>query len=607
MKREFDSTSALDDCISAIVRANLGEINSSIELNPGLLTSVDERGRTPIIHAVLNAQVDSLKLLCELGAPLTEVSINGRTVTPVYIAAYYGYLDVIVALHELGADLCAPSLNGRRPATVAACMGQLDALQLLHSLGADTHCFDDGGRSPLHMAAVFGQLESIHALLLLGADLMVTDSDGNTPVHAAVMFGPDNMDRWQQDLGAGFATPGVSPRFPSDHIACLLALHAGGASISVPERNGCTPVYLAAAAGQTASIVALHELGADVSTPANAGDTPVYGAAYSGHASAIRVLHELGADINAVAVNGDNPVCAAAFNGHPDAIRALHELGGNIMSRSHNGDTAVCCAAFNGHTSAVKMLHELGADLTVPGNGRCTPLHMAAWKGAGECFRYLIDAGVDSRHLSRTHFEFPTIMAAITETREACAGFPGNDIERFELHSLVKMAASALLEPFDCSHVDCCRDRSVFESDLGSHFTADIKWIPLNEYRKLTFARRKQMLLLVQAGMRAACVGTREHDRVAVAVELIVLLFRPDVLKDVYHLRMTCMCCEAERRFPVPASVSGGAGSVSALEVHLIEQFIGGDISYYVPTSNVKHALNLHGVFQAESQMEMFS
>lgn len=652
--------------LSAVARGDLGEIRAYARSNPGYLTASDERGFTPVVDAVVLGRVDSFAVLCELGADLSAVSINDRTLTLPYMAAYFGHLEMIEALYKAGVDLNASSINGRTPLSVAACTGRIETLRLLHTLGVDMHYRDDGLRSPLHMAAVFGHVEAIRLLHDLGLSISAADVDGNTPVHASVTFGRTNMTRWLQDLGEGFAPPLItkidggdsivdSPE--SDHVACLRLLHELGASITTPENNGCTPVYMAAAAGQVDSLRALHELGADISTAANAGDTPVYAAAYNGHADAIRVLHELGADISVAAENGDNPVCAAAFNGHPDAIRTLYELGADLTVRSHNGDTAVCSAAFNGHVGAIRVLRELGADLTTPGNGRCTPLHMAAWKGFVDCFRYLIDAGVDTRHLSRTAFEFQEIMAAINEVRCACAMLPGNEIERYELHSLVKLATGTHIgiqvygehHPIDSEEmgllmsncaatvgvdastdsIACVDERATFEADLATYFTTHR--IHMNSFRKMSYTRRCHLMELSSHVFHAMVErherrrgGEKDvHQEALLLGELMELFLCPDVLKDLLSLRMTCKCCEVERRFPMPMPMPGPMTPVSAtytnisantvihqsvLEVHLIEQFIGGEISYYVSTTDIKQALNLHGVFQqSEALMDIFT
>jgi uncharacterized protein len=564
-----------------------------------LSTNYDSaRGFTLVIGAIVDGNLSLLRLLCELGAPLTAVAVNERLLTPMYIAAYLGHVDIIRALFESGVDVNERSIHGRTPLLIAACTGRVNVLRLLHNLGADLNCCDDGARGPVHMAAVFGQIGSIEVLHELGVDVAaaVQDCDGNTPVHAAAMFGGGNMLRWQLDLGAGFVNPahghaGIGADIPrADHMACLRALHRLGADISIPEANGCTPVYMAAASGQVEAIRTLHELGADVCTPANAGDTPVYAAAYRGHGSAIKALHALGADISVAAENGDNPVCAAAFNGHGDAIRVLAELGADLDARSHNGDTAACTAAFYGHEDALAALFEAGADLAAPGNGRCTPLHMSAWKGFVGCFLLLVNAGVDTRHLSRTAFELPAVMDIITGVRNGCACFGGNEVERYELHSLLKLSAGLHFEADSA-------DEQALAIYLETHP------IHMFAYRKHSYALRHRLMRLSRGVFRGACASIRGKSRAEIVGELVALLFNPDVLKDLHSLRVTCKYCEVQRRFPV----STGCATASVLEVHLIERFVGGDISYYVPTKDILLALNLHGVFQTNQFMDMFS
>jgi len=75
------------------------------------------------------------------------------------------------------------------------------------------------------------------------------------------------------------------------------------------------------------------------------------------------------------------------------------------------------------------------------------------------------------------------------------------------------------------------------------------------------------------------------------ACEMLDLFLHVGALRNLLSLRLTCRCCEFERRFPVPYKRRGTGPIISTLEVGLIESFIGGDIAYYVPTGAVSAAL----------------
>ena len=67
------------------------------------------------------------------------------------------------------------------------------------------------------------------------------------------------------------------------------------------------------------------------------------------------------------------------------------------------------------------------------------------------------------------------------------------------------------------------------------------------------------------------------------AVGLLQLMSSPTLLKDLLRLRNTCKCCDAEKRFPI----SGGR----ALEVGLVEQYFGGELSIFVSTADIRTVL----------------
>ena len=75
------------------------------------------------------------------------------------------------------------------------------------------------GRTPLHKASYFGHVKVVAYLVNeAGANVDAQDLDGDTPLHDAARFG---------------------------HVNCVEALLAGGASVSIKNLDGKTPVELA--------------------------------------------------------------------------------------------------------------------------------------------------------------------------------------------------------------------------------------------------------------------------------------------------------------------------------------------------------------------------
>src|SRR5256885_1389900 len=95
------------------------------------------------------------------------------------------------------------------------------------------------------------------------------------------------------------------------------------------DKDGWTPLCLAALRGYVEAIQALGQLGAKVDSIDKDGKTPLYGAALHGQVEAIQALVQLGAKVDSLDKDGKTPLYVAAQNGQLEAIQALVQLGAN--------------------------------------------------------------------------------------------------------------------------------------------------------------------------------------------------------------------------------------------------------------------------------------
>jgi ankyrin repeat protein len=84
-------------------------------------------------------------------------------------------------------------------------------------------------------------------------------------------------------------------------------LIAEGADVNAPDKNGATPLHMAAAQGNKEIAELLIAEGADLDWPANEKSTPLRYAAVRGHGELVELLIAEGADVNATAKNGRRP------------------------------------------------------------------------------------------------------------------------------------------------------------------------------------------------------------------------------------------------------------------------------------------------------------
>ncbi len=175
----------------------------------------------------------------------------------------------------------------------------------------------------------------------------------------------------------------------------ITALAEAGADVNRANKDGITPLYVAANRGQAKAIIALAEAGADVNRANKDGITPLDRAAWKGHAEAITVLAEAGADVNVARKSGFTPLHWAAGSGHAKAIVALAESGADVNRGDKDGDTPLHVAALEGYAKVIVALAEVGADVNREDKRGETPLHHATWNEHAKAIDALAGAGAD--------------------------------------------------------------------------------------------------------------------------------------------------------------------------------------------------------------------
>ena len=196
--------------------------------------------------------------------------------------------------------------------------------------------------------------------------------------------------------------------------------------VNAPQVDGTTALHWAVRYDDLDTADLLIRSGARVSTANREGVTPLQLAAMNGSASMIDKLLKAGAEANAALTpSGDTALMMAARTGTPEAITVLLEAGANVNAKeSWGGTTALMWAASEQHAAAVKLLLDHGADVNARSNfvaaangrgfegrtpaapkaeqkveefasGWLTPLMFAAREGDLESARLLVNAGAN--------------------------------------------------------------------------------------------------------------------------------------------------------------------------------------------------------------------
>jgi len=276
-------------------------------------------------------------------------------------------------------------------------------------------------------AAMKGNREAVRSLLQRKADANAPQIDGTTALHWAVRV--DDVD-----------------------MADLLI--RAGANVSSANREGVTPMQLAAMNGNAAMLVKLIKAGANPNAPlTESGDTALMMAARTGKTEALRVLVEAGANVNAKeSWGGTTALMWAVSEGHPEAAKLLIDAGADVNARSNyvaaaNGRgfegrtplanrtdgkpeefasgwlTPLMLAAREGNVDVARLLVSTRADIdAVAGDGK-TALALAIFNGNYEVASFLVDGKADVNKADAQRFT-PLYWAVDRRNMETAPNFP---------------------------------------------------------------------------------------------------------------------------------------------------------------------------------------
>jgi ankyrin repeat protein len=298
----------------------------------------DDEGRTPLHVAVRRRRVDVVRALADLGANLAEVE-NAR---PGYSALHLSCL--------------APAEN---PAAA------VPMIELLLDLPGSAEPRDQRGVTPLHLALGWCDVAMLHRFLEKGVDVNAADADGVTPLHVAcrrgavvpadVFIGDDVALDASSSAGAREDT--ALERLENESV--VQALLEAGALAEVPDREGRTPLHVAAACGSHRAMKLLLDAGAKADTQDAWGSAPLHLAT---DAVAAEILLRAGAARDATDAERRTPLHQAVAGGHDEVVDLLLDKGSSTSAPDRDGRTPLHLAAAAGRALTVEKLLEHGAN-----------------------------------------------------------------------------------------------------------------------------------------------------------------------------------------------------------------------------------------------------
>jgi uncharacterized protein len=142
----------------------------------------------------------------------------------------------------------------------------------------------------------------------------------------------------------------------------VTALLAEGAKVNSRDRNGDSPLNMAAAKGNIALVDVLLKADADVNLANLAGVTPLMGACFGASPDVVRKLLSANARIDPLDRVKKNAATYAAANGCTGCLLELLQAGAPVNGILDNDLTLLMWAAAYGREAVVSLLLAQGAD-----------------------------------------------------------------------------------------------------------------------------------------------------------------------------------------------------------------------------------------------------
>lgn len=367
----------------AVVSAKLAVVRALLDAGADANT-VSGEGETVLMTAARAGRAEVAEELLRRGAdPNAREQWQGQSA--LMWAAAENHSRVVETLLRHGAEVNATTdiveywaLVPSEPATpriplakggmsalhYAARQGALDAVRALAaSSGIDLDQVDPDGVNALVYATLNGHYDVAAHLLAKGADPNVADQYGRTVLFAAIEMNRPDREPRPMPKSTDATTALQLAALALEHGAFPDAMLLGRSPSRCPLGcqtagiEGATPLWRAARSSDARAVALLLEAGASPSLPDRDGNTPL---------------------LLAAGVTWRDDLVPTTEQESVDTVKLLMEAGASLSERNSLGETALHGAAGRGADTVVRFLvEEAGADLTAWDSSARTPLHIA--------------------------------------------------------------------------------------------------------------------------------------------------------------------------------------------------------------------------------------
>ena len=309
--------------------------------------------------------------------------------------------------------------NGWTPLYIAVMQKKKELAEFLISKGADVDIFsasslalkdnlktiieknpaivnskDSFGQIALHCAA---NKDVAEVLISKDTNIHVMDKNGWTPLHLAAFEGRRDVVEFLISNGADVDIFVVSALGMIDKAKQLLEKKSGLANAI--SKDGSTPLHVVATKDMVELLISK---GANANISNKHSLMPLHIAIIRQFGDVVVALITNGADVHARSMQDWTPLHWAAMNGYTEIVKLLIENGATVnvqANRNDIGQSPLHKAAQNGHKDMVELLIKHGAKVDITNSMGETPLFEAA---TVEVTELLIAKGANVNHVSNT-------------------------------------------------------------------------------------------------------------------------------------------------------------------------------------------------------------
>ena len=360
--------------------------------------SRDVHGDSPL-HVLISLNRSPEVVRALLSGRRIDLSVrNIRGQTPLHVAVQENRIALIPILLENGSDIFATDNSGVTPFGLAL----QQRGQILESLiTVDTaKQADSMGNTMLHMAVQAGVNTTIIGNILdKNAVLNMRNRDGDTPLHIAARMNQREAGEFLLDRGADVFSAnsqGDSPlRLALTHRSGVLQWMFNPRTVRSTDSTGNTMLHYVALWRMDRQIEFMRQQGIPVDAANGTGETPLFWAVHHDGASTVKALLDARANINARDSLGNSALHSAVRWNAINATNALLDAGMDVNAISLNGTSSLHDAVRLGNIAIAQILINRRANLEVRDSDGNTPFMEAVKAGHVEAANLLARSGAD--------------------------------------------------------------------------------------------------------------------------------------------------------------------------------------------------------------------